>query len=309
MDQVDMVLVGAEGVMENGGIVNKTGTYQISIVARALNKPVYVAVESYKFARMYPLTQRDIYDLCATNDDDDDDVEEGDDGEGAKEQGEGEGEGTSSSIESRRDVTTPPPKSRSSSSLLSDMGGVLGSPDAGVPPPVHLQRTVSGDSDSFTVRRNNSSMLDMLHVTGSGTGTGSGPSSNRDSGKFNPESTGTGSGSGSGSGSNKHRSPHCIVGSSSPTSSSTSSGGGARQNGDNAADHNSNNRNSNSNSNSRDRERERERERENASSSPCVSCSHMLIDFTPAEYITLLFTDLGVLTPAAVSDELIRLYQ
>ena len=33
------------------------------------------------------------------------------------------------------------------------------------------------------------------------------------------------------------------------------------------------------------------------------------IDFTPAEYITLMFTDLGILTPAAVSDELIRLYQ
>ena len=33
------------------------------------------------------------------------------------------------------------------------------------------------------------------------------------------------------------------------------------------------------------------------------------IDFTPAHLITLLFTDLGVLTPAAVSDELIRLYQ
>ena len=32
-------------------------------------------------------------------------------------------------------------------------------------------------------------------------------------------------------------------------------------------------------------------------------------DFTPSTYITLLFTDLGVLTPAAVSDELIRLYQ
>ena len=31
-------------------------------------------------------------------------------------------------------------------------------------------------------------------------------------------------------------------------------------------------------------------------------------DLTPAEYISLLFTDLGVLTPAAVSDELIRLY-
>ena len=36
---------------------------------------------------------------------------------------------------------------------------------------------------------------------------------------------------------------------------------------------------------------------------------HPTIDFTPAEYITLLFTDLGVLTPAAVSEELIKLYQ
>ncbi len=36
---------------------------------------------------------------------------------------------------------------------------------------------------------------------------------------------------------------------------------------------------------------------------------HTSVDFTPAKYITLLFTDLGVLTPAAVSDELIRLYQ
>lgn len=31
------------------------------------------------------------------------------------------------------------------------------------------------------------------------------------------------------------------------------------------------------------------------------------VDFTPANLITLLFTDLGVLTPAAVSDELIRM--
>ena len=29
-------------------------------------------------------------------------------------------------------------------------------------------------------------------------------------------------------------------------------------------------------------------------------------DYTPAKYLTLLFTDLGVLTPAAVSDELIQ---
>jgi translation initiation factor eIF-2B subunit alpha len=30
---------------------------------------------------------------------------------------------------------------------------------------------------------------------------------------------------------------------------------------------------------------------------------------TPSNFVTLLFSDLGVLTPSAVSDELIRLYQ
>ena len=34
---------------------------------------------------------------------------------------------------------------------------------------------------------------------------------------------------------------------------------------------------------------------------------HPLIDYTPAEYLTLLFTDIGILTPTAVSDELIKL--
>ena len=36
-----------------------------------------------------------------------------------------------------------------------------------------------------------------------------------------------------------------------------------------------------------------------------LSLTHVSI---AAEYISLLFTDLGVLTPAAVSDELIQLY-
>ena len=53
-----MVLVGAEAVMENGGIVNKLGTYQIAVCAKACDKPLYVAAESYKFARLYPLTQK-----------------------------------------------------------------------------------------------------------------------------------------------------------------------------------------------------------------------------------------------------------
>eukprot|EP01036_Dinobryon_divergens_P030864 gene30864-40172_t len=65
MEQVDLCLVGAEGVMENGGIANKIGTYQVALVAKALQKPFYVAAESYKFARMYPLSQRDAITAAA----------------------------------------------------------------------------------------------------------------------------------------------------------------------------------------------------------------------------------------------------
>lgn len=60
MERVDLVLVGAEGVVENGGVINKLGTYQIAVCAKAMNKPFYVAAESYKFARLYPLNQRDL---------------------------------------------------------------------------------------------------------------------------------------------------------------------------------------------------------------------------------------------------------
>jgi translation initiation factor eIF-2B subunit alpha len=55
---VDLVLLGAEGVVENGGVINKLGTYQIALCAKSLNKPFYVAAESYKFARLYPLNQQ-----------------------------------------------------------------------------------------------------------------------------------------------------------------------------------------------------------------------------------------------------------
>ncbi|KAI9282563.1 hypothetical protein BY458DRAFT_496638 [Sporodiniella umbellata] len=60
MDKVDMVFVGAEGVVENGGIVNKIGTFQTALVANTLGKPVYAVTESYKFVRTYPLSQYDI---------------------------------------------------------------------------------------------------------------------------------------------------------------------------------------------------------------------------------------------------------
>ena len=44
------------------------GTYQISLVAKALDVPFYVAVESYKFSRLYPLSQRDVMDLSDYSD-------------------------------------------------------------------------------------------------------------------------------------------------------------------------------------------------------------------------------------------------
>jgi translation initiation factor eIF-2B subunit alpha len=36
---------------------------------------------------------------------------------------------------------------------------------------------------------------------------------------------------------------------------------------------------------------------------------HPLTDYTHPSFITLLFTDIGILTPSAVSDELVKLYQ
>nr|CCA19255.1 translation initiation factor eIF2B subunit alpha pu [Albugo laibachii Nc14] len=60
MEKVDMVIVGADGVVENGGIINSIGSFGIAVIAQALKKPFYVASESYKFARLYPLNQRDV---------------------------------------------------------------------------------------------------------------------------------------------------------------------------------------------------------------------------------------------------------
>ena len=60
--QIDFVLLGAEGVVESGGIINKIGTSTIGLCAKMLNKPVYVAVESFKFVRFYPLNNLDIPD-------------------------------------------------------------------------------------------------------------------------------------------------------------------------------------------------------------------------------------------------------
>ena len=54
------MLLGAEAVVESGGIINKVGTFQMAVMAKAMNKPVYVAAESFKFLREYPLKQTEV---------------------------------------------------------------------------------------------------------------------------------------------------------------------------------------------------------------------------------------------------------
>ncbi|KAK1962551.1 initiation factor 2 subunit family protein [Colletotrichum eremochloae] len=58
--QVHMVIVGAEAVTQNGGIISRMGTYQIAKLAKQAGLPFYVAAESHKFVRKVPLDQRDL---------------------------------------------------------------------------------------------------------------------------------------------------------------------------------------------------------------------------------------------------------
>lgn len=78
IQKVDMVLVGAEGVVENGGIINQVGrvssssglrllirmeqigTYLMAVMAKAADIPFYAVAENYKFVRSFPLTQYDL---------------------------------------------------------------------------------------------------------------------------------------------------------------------------------------------------------------------------------------------------------
>lgn len=62
MESIDIVLVGAEGVVESGGIINRIGSYTMALCAREMKKPFYVLAESFKFLRLYPLNQRDLPD-------------------------------------------------------------------------------------------------------------------------------------------------------------------------------------------------------------------------------------------------------
>lgn len=63
MERIDLVICGAEGVVENGGTVNKVGTFALGVMAKELGVPLYVAAESYKFTRLYPLNNADLPEM------------------------------------------------------------------------------------------------------------------------------------------------------------------------------------------------------------------------------------------------------
>jgi len=60
MSKVSMVIVGAEAVTSNGGIISRLGTYQIALLARAAQKDFFVAGEQHKFGKTFPLDQFDV---------------------------------------------------------------------------------------------------------------------------------------------------------------------------------------------------------------------------------------------------------
>ncbi|KAL7627450.1 translation initiation factor eIF-2B subunit alpha [Parahypoxylon ruwenzoriense] len=59
MGKVNMILVGAEAVTANGGIISRMGTYQIALLAKARKKDFFVAAEQHKFGKTFPLDQFD----------------------------------------------------------------------------------------------------------------------------------------------------------------------------------------------------------------------------------------------------------
>lgn len=63
MPSIDYVFLGAEAVVENGGIISKIGTFTIALCAKCHLKKVYVFTESLKFLKKFPLNQKDISSL------------------------------------------------------------------------------------------------------------------------------------------------------------------------------------------------------------------------------------------------------
>ncbi|GAP84841.1 putative translation initiation factor eif-2b subunit alpha [Rosellinia necatrix] len=57
MAKVNVVIVGAELITAQGGIISRLGTYQIAKLAKADGKPFYVAAEQHKLGQTFPVGQ------------------------------------------------------------------------------------------------------------------------------------------------------------------------------------------------------------------------------------------------------------
>ncbi|KAL1836596.1 hypothetical protein VTK73DRAFT_5005 [Phialemonium thermophilum] len=55
-----MAFVGTEVVVQNGGLLSRMGTFQLATLCRAANTPFYVAAETHKIVRLFPLGQADL---------------------------------------------------------------------------------------------------------------------------------------------------------------------------------------------------------------------------------------------------------
>ena len=64
IENIDAILVGADAVCENGGVINRIGTFTIACCAKRFKKPFYVMVESLKFLKIYPLNISDVPNTC-----------------------------------------------------------------------------------------------------------------------------------------------------------------------------------------------------------------------------------------------------
>jgi len=60
MERVDLVLIGAEAVVESGSVISAVGSYGIAMAAHVHKKEFYVVCESFKFIRSYPMKQIEV---------------------------------------------------------------------------------------------------------------------------------------------------------------------------------------------------------------------------------------------------------
>ena len=58
--KASFIMVGADSVVGNGGVISSLGTHQMGILAKSVEKPFYVVAESHKFVRLYPLEPQEL---------------------------------------------------------------------------------------------------------------------------------------------------------------------------------------------------------------------------------------------------------